>query len=89
MTLAFAPAFGNAGRAAGGPLEKTEIRGRGGATQVTFSELSEDLDYLAPLQPTWVGSTWASRSSVIGVTVNAILEALEPHLMRWKATAVS
>jgi ABC-type nitrate/sulfonate/bicarbonate transport system substrate-binding protein len=39
------------------PLEKTEIRYQGWAGQVTFPELAEDLDYLAPLKLKWVGNT--------------------------------
>jgi ABC-type nitrate/sulfonate/bicarbonate transport system substrate-binding protein len=39
------------------PLEKTEIRYQGWASQVTFPELAEDLGYLAPLKLNWVGNT--------------------------------
>lgn len=39
------------------PLEKTEIRYQGWAGQVTFTELAEDLGYLAPLKLKWVGNT--------------------------------
>src|SRR5258708_6422043 len=39
------------------PLEKTEIRYQGWAGQVTFTELAEDLGYLAPLRLKWVGNT--------------------------------
>jgi ABC-type nitrate/sulfonate/bicarbonate transport system substrate-binding protein len=39
------------------PLEKTEIRYQGWASQVTFPELAEDLGYLAPLKLKWVGNT--------------------------------
>lgn len=38
-------------------LEKTEIRYQGWAGQVTFTELAEDLGYLAPLKLKWVGNT--------------------------------
>jgi ABC-type nitrate/sulfonate/bicarbonate transport system substrate-binding protein len=38
-------------------LEKTEIRYQGWAGQVTFTELAEDLCYLAPLKLKWVGNT--------------------------------
>jgi len=39
------------------PLEKTEVRYQGWAGQVTFTELAEDLGYLAPLKLKWVGNT--------------------------------
>jgi ABC-type nitrate/sulfonate/bicarbonate transport system substrate-binding protein len=39
------------------PLEKTEIRYQGWASQVTFPELADDLGYLAPLKLKWVGNT--------------------------------
>lgn len=39
------------------PLERAEIRYQGWAGQVTFTELAEDLGYLAPLKLKWVGNT--------------------------------
>src|SRR6195256_3864854 len=44
------------GQAMAEPLEKTEIRYQGWAGQVTFTELAEDLGYLAPLKLKWVGN---------------------------------
>jgi ABC-type nitrate/sulfonate/bicarbonate transport system substrate-binding protein len=45
------------GQALAEPLEKTEVRYQGWAGQVTFTELAEDLGYLAPLKLKWVGNT--------------------------------
>jgi ABC-type nitrate/sulfonate/bicarbonate transport system substrate-binding protein len=45
------------GQAMAEPLEKTEVRYQGWASQVTFAELAEDLGYLAPLKLKWVGNT--------------------------------
>src|SRR5438132_11212461 len=53
----FAVAVCLIGQAMAEPLEKTEIRYQGWAGQVTFTELAEDLGYLAPLKLKWVGNT--------------------------------
>jgi ABC-type nitrate/sulfonate/bicarbonate transport system substrate-binding protein len=50
-------AVGFIGQALAQPLEKTEVRYQGWAGQVTFTELAEDLGYLAPLKLKWVGNT--------------------------------
>lgn len=58
FVLAGAVALGLAAPAfAEPPLEKTEIRYQGWAGQVTFTELADDLGYLAPLKLKWVGNT--------------------------------
>jgi ABC-type nitrate/sulfonate/bicarbonate transport system substrate-binding protein len=58
FVLAGAVALGLAAPASAEPLlEKTEIRYQGWAGQVTFTELADDLGYLAPLKLKWVGNT--------------------------------
>jgi hypothetical protein len=50
VMLAVAFTSGVAGAAAVGPLEKTETRYQGWATQATFPELAKDLGFVAPRQ---------------------------------------
>ena len=57
------------GRAA---LEKTEIRYQGWAGQVTFTELAEDLGYLAPLKLKWVGNTISGPQDIQTVVTGDI-----------------
>src|ERR1051325_9421855 len=61
-----APAFAES------PLEKTEIRYQGWAGQVTFTELAEDLGYLAPLKLKWVGNTISGPQDIQTVVTGDI-----------------
>src|SRR6266404_1172397 len=54
------------------PLEKTEIRYQGWASQVTFTELAEDLGYLAPLRLKWVGNTISGPQDIQTVVTGDI-----------------
>jgi ABC-type nitrate/sulfonate/bicarbonate transport system substrate-binding protein len=54
------------------PLEKTEIRYQGWAGQVTFTELAEDLGYLAPLKLKWVGNTISGPQDIQTVVTGDI-----------------
>jgi ABC-type nitrate/sulfonate/bicarbonate transport system substrate-binding protein len=54
------------------PLEKTEIRYQGWAGQVTFTELAEDLGYLAPLKLKWVGNTISGPQDIQTVATGDI-----------------
>src|SRR3954471_4881816 len=54
------------------PLETTEIRYRGWAGQVTFTELAEDLGYLAPLRLKWVGNTISGPQDIQTVVTGDI-----------------
>lgn len=49
-------------------LEQTEIRYQGRTGQVIFPKLAEDLSYLAPLKPRWVGNTISAPGFQIIVT---------------------
>jgi ABC-type nitrate/sulfonate/bicarbonate transport system substrate-binding protein len=53
-------------------LEKTEIRYQGWAGQVTFTELAEDLGYLAPLKLKWVGNTISGPQDIQTVATGDI-----------------
>ena len=53
-------------------LEKTEIRYQGWAGQVTFTELAEDLGYLAPLKLKWVGNTISGPQDIQTVVTGDI-----------------
>ena len=54
------------------PLEKTEIRYQGWAGQVTFTELADDLGYLAPLKLKWVGNTISGPQDIQTVVTGDI-----------------
>ena len=54
------------------PLEQTEIRYQGWAGQVTFTELAEDLGYLAPLKLKWVGNTISGPQDIQTVVTGDI-----------------
>jgi len=54
------------------PLEKTEIRYQGWAGQVIFTELAEDLGYLAPLKLKWVGNTISGPQDIQTVVTGDI-----------------
>ena len=60
------------GQAMAEPLEKTEIRYQGWAGQVTFTELAEDLGYLAPLKLKWVGNTISGPQDIQTVVTGDI-----------------
>ncbi|MDH2357010.1 ABC transporter substrate-binding protein [Bradyrhizobium sp. SSUT112] len=73
VLLAGAVALGLAAPAfAEPPLEKTEIRYQGSAGQVTFTELAEDLGYLAPLKLKWVGNTISGPQDIQTVVTGDI-----------------
>ena len=68
----FAVAVGLIGQAMAEPPEKTEIRYQGWAGQVTFTELAEDLGYLAPLKLKWVGNTISGPQDIQTVVTGDI-----------------
>jgi ABC-type nitrate/sulfonate/bicarbonate transport system substrate-binding protein len=72
LLWASALAFGFASQALAEPLEKTEIRYQGWAGQVTFTELAEDLGYLAPLKLKWVGNTISGPQDIQTVVTGDI-----------------
>jgi ABC-type nitrate/sulfonate/bicarbonate transport system substrate-binding protein len=72
LLWASALALGFAGQALAEPLEKTEIRYQGWAGQVTFTELAEDLGYLAPLKLKWVGNTISGQQDIQTVVTGDI-----------------
>lgn len=71
MLAALAIGLG-AAPAAAQTLEKTEIRYQGGASQVTFPKLAEDLGYLAPLKLKWIGNTISGPQDIQAVVTGDI-----------------